>query len=132
MTAPSDDQWILLVEDEQAVQIILSRYLQTLGFAPCVADNGQLAFDILADRSDAALAAIFVDGQMPVMNGSQFLEELRRRRPALLRKTIWISGCSLLEPPGLAAACVPKPLWPKTISEALVKVGALAPSQLSD
>ncbi|MBS0658584.1 MAG: response regulator [Verrucomicrobia bacterium] len=128
MSALSTDQWILLVEDEEAVQVILSRYLRNLGFAPCVAANGQRAFDILASRSDSGLVAIFVDGQMPVMDGSQFLEELSRRRPALLRKTIWISGCNLAEPTGRAAASVPKPLWPKTISEALAKIGALIPA----
>lgn len=131
MNAPVESQpfgpgkWILLAEDDKGVQATLTRFLQNLGFDVALACNGEQAFAILDARSEATLAAIFVDGQMPVMDGNRFLQEVGQRRPALLRKTVWISGDRVPDYAGLAAAFVAKPLWPKAIKEALANIGAL-------
>lgn len=129
MNAPVAGQrqakWILLAEDDHGVQATLTRFLQNLGFEVALACNGEQAFAILDAHSESTLAAIFVDGQMPVMDGHRFLQEVGQRRPALLRKTVWISGDRVSDYAGLAAAFVPKPLWPKSIKEALTRIGAM-------
>ncbi|MBS0657216.1 MAG: response regulator [Verrucomicrobia bacterium] len=120
-TAP----WILVAEPDQAVQQTLVRYLGTLGFAVRAASSGSQALEILADRSRSSPSAIFVDSATADVNGHEFLHELRRRQPRLLQKSIWLAGGGDGDSTGLAAAWIPKPLWPKTISQALTKIGAL-------
>lgn len=67
---------ILLVEDNEDNREILAARLKRLGeFAIFTAGNGKEALDVAADaRPDL----IFMDLRMPVMDGYEAIEELRR------------------------------------------------------
>ncbi|MCA9664854.1 MAG: response regulator [Myxococcales bacterium] len=58
---------VLLVEDNKVNQLVARRTLEKLGCRVEVADNGQLAIDVLA--SDSAFDVVLMDVQMPVLDG---------------------------------------------------------------
>lgn len=56
----------LVVEDNPINQIVLKTQLEILGFTVEVADNGQIALDMIEPDK---FSVIFMDIQMPVMGG---------------------------------------------------------------
>jgi len=60
---------ILLVEDNELNQEIASSILTEAGFAVEIADNGQIALDMLQDARPGHYDLILMDVQMPVMDG---------------------------------------------------------------
>jgi two-component system, sensor histidine kinase and response regulator len=69
---------LLLVEDNAVNQLVASRMLQRLGFTVEFATDGKKAVDMVAaNRYDL----IFMDCQMPVMDGYQATEQIRRTEP---------------------------------------------------
>ncbi|MFN8547380.1 MAG: response regulator [Candidatus Eisenbacteria bacterium] len=67
----------LVGADSRAMRAILSGILKELGFEASSAAHGQEALDKLAAEGKPEL--ILLDWNMPVMDGYQFLVELRRR-----------------------------------------------------
>lgn len=75
-TAPSVSGRVLLAEDVEANQKLISLCLRRLGAEVEIAKNGQIAVEkALADDFDLVL----MDMQMPVMDGMQAVETLRSR-----------------------------------------------------
>ena len=69
---------LLLVEDNAVNQLVASRMLQRLGFTVEFATDGKKAVDMVAaNRYDL----VFMDCQMPVMDGFQATEQIRRTEP---------------------------------------------------
>ncbi|HEY2820545.1 MAG TPA: MHYT domain-containing protein [Candidatus Acidoferrum sp.] len=69
---------LLLVEDNAVNQLVASRMLQRLGFTVEFATDGKKAVEMVAaNRYDL----VFMDCQMPVMDGYQATEEIRRTEP---------------------------------------------------
>jgi two-component system, sensor histidine kinase and response regulator len=69
---------LLLVEDNAVNQLVASRMLQRLGFTVEFATDGKKAVDMVAaNRYDL----VFMDCQMPVMDGYQATEQIRRTEP---------------------------------------------------
>jgi two-component system sensor histidine kinase/response regulator len=66
---------ILLVEDNDINQIVASELLQDAGFVVDIADNGQIALDMI-EKQDYDL--VLMDMQMPVMDGVEATVALRR------------------------------------------------------
>ena len=66
----------LVVEDSRTNQRLVTIILKKLGFEVEIAENGQEALDKV-ERSDFDL--IFMDIQMPIMNGYEATRELRNR-----------------------------------------------------
>ncbi|WP_019616112.1 response regulator [Psychromonas ossibalaenae] len=61
---------ILLVEDNRVNQLVAQGILEELGFSADIAENGQQALSILqASLNNSAYQLIFMDCQMPVMDG---------------------------------------------------------------
>ncbi|MBL6763855.1 MAG: response regulator, partial [Verrucomicrobiae bacterium] len=75
LSRPGEGQ-ILLVEDDAALREIMCRTITGEGCSVVVAENGRRALDLLAGH---APRLILLDIMMPVMDGFQFLHELRRR-----------------------------------------------------
>ncbi|MCJ0763493.1 response regulator [Variovorax terrae] len=66
---------LLLVEDNDINQMVASEILRDAGFVVDIADNGQIALDMVArSRYDLVL----MDMQMPVMDGIAATREIRR------------------------------------------------------
>lgn len=67
---------ILIAEDNKVNQMVLSRMLAKLGHSPVIVENGKEVMDKLrSERYDL----VFMDVQMPVMNGLDTTREIRSR-----------------------------------------------------
>ena len=65
----------LIVDDSRVIRKVSRHILETLGFAVEEAENGQQALD----RCDTSMPdVILLDWNMPVMDGYEFLGNLRR------------------------------------------------------
>ena len=58
-----DEQWVLVVEDEAALQQIVQVALEEAGFAVAVSRNGEVAVEQL-ERQDRAFVALVTDVQL--------------------------------------------------------------------
>ena len=68
----------LIVDDSRTVRLILTRFLKEVGFQTLAeAGNGQEALDRLRDSKPEV---VLVDWNMPIMNGYEFLVEMRSHR----------------------------------------------------
>lgn len=65
----------LVVDDSRAIRMILSRTLDSLGYAVTPASNGQEALEAL-EREPSTCVAL-VDWNMPVMNGLELVKAVR-------------------------------------------------------
>lgn len=87
---------ILLIDDDATTNYVNQRLLKNSGVARHVdiAFNGQEALDYLANRNDAAgqltPEAIFLDVQMPVMDGFGFLERYSHLPPGQQARALFI------------------------------------------
>ncbi len=70
-------QHVLIVEDEPAIRQMVRRLLEKEGWKVQEAENGQAG---LRAVTESAPAIILLDLMMPVMNGFDFLRELRRNQ----------------------------------------------------
>ncbi|RYF43310.1 MAG: PAS domain-containing sensor histidine kinase [Comamonadaceae bacterium] len=66
---------VLLVEDNDINQLVARELLEDLGLVVEVADNGQIALDMV---QQAPYDLVFMDMQMPVMDGVTATREIRR------------------------------------------------------
>jgi len=70
---------VLVVDDEQNQRDILEMILESEGYEPVTAANGQRALDIARTQ---AFDAVLTDLKMPDMDGIALLSELQRAQPA--------------------------------------------------
>ncbi|MBD5541634.1 MAG: response regulator [Lachnospiraceae bacterium] len=68
---------ILLVEDVELNQEIAVAILEDAGFSTEVADNGQVAVDMIAQSEPGYYQLVLMDIQMPVMNGYEATKAIR-------------------------------------------------------
>ena len=80
---PDSERRILVVDDSVMNQKLTVVHLQRLGFAADVVSNGLEAVDACAQRP---YDVIFMDCEMPQMDGYQATEEIRRREEGTLRR----------------------------------------------
>jgi PAS domain S-box-containing protein len=74
-----DESTVLLVEDNVVNQKVFSAMLASIGYRVDVAENG---FDALEAMERHHYGAVFMDCQMPVMDGYQTTEKIREREGA--------------------------------------------------
>ncbi len=94
---------ILLIDDDEAVNFIHNRVIQKSGCAQEVAisRNGQEAIDFLTTMVDGKYPQpdlIFLDINMPVMNGWEFLEEYTKLEKEQKGKEIIVMLTTSLNP----------------------------------
>ena len=65
----------LIVDDSRVVRTMARRIVEDLGFAVGEAENGSTALDACNENMPDV---ILLDWNMPVLNGYEFLQELRR------------------------------------------------------
>jgi len=83
---------ILVVDDEPVIVRLLEDFFQRKGFNVLSAGSGNDAFEILM-HNDVDL--IITDIKMPQMDGKQFYDAVKERKPKLLEKLIFITGDTL-------------------------------------
>lgn len=71
----SDQKRVLIIEDEKPLSHALELKLQHEGFDVTVAGNGQEGLELLKSQS---FTVLLLDLIMPVMNGFQVLEEVKK------------------------------------------------------
>lgn len=81
---------ILVVEDELAVMLIMRRTLGSLGYSVLTAANGQMALELVASHRGLPISLVITDVIMPVMDGKEMSDLLRREYPKL--KILFTSG----------------------------------------
>lgn len=80
---------ILVLDDEKSIAEMLGEMLGLLGYTPTVCHAGAQALELI-DQEDFDL--IISDFRMPVMNGRQFYEQAVKKKPALARRVIFLTG----------------------------------------
>ena len=115
---------ILVVEDEAELRELMEQILSSLGYKVILASNGEEA---LSKVNELRLKPdlLITDVIMPVMNGRQLVEHLKRKYPDL--KVIYISGYSddITAQMGVLeseASFIQKPFNIKDIAEKVWKV----------
>lgn len=78
------DLKILLVEDNMINMKIETEILRTIGFTVETAENGRIAVEKTAASNPGDFDIILMDIQMPIMDGRQAAEEIRRLENPLL------------------------------------------------
>ncbi len=65
----------LIVDDSKVIRMVASRIVHDLGFQTREAANGQVALELCREEMPSV---VLLDWNMPVMNGLEFLRELRK------------------------------------------------------
>ncbi len=129
-------QRLLVVEDNEANQMVIQRLLEKLGHESEVVPNGQAALDRLAqDRFDAVL----MDCQMPVMDGYTATRQIRAGKVAGLDVRIPIIALTAYAMPDDRKKCfeagmddyVSKPLRTEQLQAALSRNRVRVPENRS-
>jgi CheY-like chemotaxis protein len=68
---------VLVVEDNEDIRDAVAESLEDAGYDVWVAADGAIAIDALRNSNDLP-CVILLDLMMPVMDGAQFLQEMRR------------------------------------------------------
>ena len=106
---------ILIVDDESAVREILEDVLAEEGFVVYSAANGAQALEILAKCKLPSL--ILLDVMMPVMDGVEFLKELRASEK-LKRIPVLVTSATGQKPQAVEGF-LPKPISLASLLEAV-------------
>jgi len=67
---------IIVCDDSWGIQLLFKEYLKDLGFEYLMAKNGKEAIELLKNNKDIVL--IFIDIEMPVMNGIDTINMIRK------------------------------------------------------
>jgi len=73
---------VLLVDDEELIRGVAAEMLERLGYEPVCAANGREAVEAVRSRP-GYFRCVLLDIAMPVMNGWQAAEEIRKLDPGL-------------------------------------------------
>ncbi len=87
--APSGNETVLVVEDEDGIRELVRRILADAGYEVLEAGDGKEAL-LVADRHDGPIHLLLTDVVMPGMSGGELGEALTGLRPDL--EVIYISG----------------------------------------
>jgi two-component system, cell cycle sensor histidine kinase and response regulator CckA len=85
----SGTETILVVDDEEYIRDLGSRFLKKAGYEVITASNGKEALDTYQERGHK-IALVLLDLMMPEMGGKQCLEELLQLNPSI--KVVIASG----------------------------------------
>lgn len=88
-TAPRGSETLLVVEDEDAVRLLIRTVLEQNGYRILEASGGAEAME-LAKQHPNSIQLIVTDVVMPEMGGRQLVEALRRMHPKA--KVLYLSG----------------------------------------
>jgi CheY-like chemotaxis protein len=75
-TSHNNRPTVMVVDDDDAVRVIVRAVLEDEGYRVLIAESGSLGLEMLAGVTPSL---ILLDYMMPEMNGSEFLRALRQR-----------------------------------------------------
>ena len=119
---------VLLAEDNELNREIGVELIGMLGAEVKCAENGQAAFEMFRDMPDGSFDLIFMDIQMPVMNGFEATRAIRslpggrgRKIPIVaMSANAFVEDIRACERAGMNAH-VPKPVSIQSLAEAMQK-----------
>lgn len=82
---------ILAVDDEPILRMLLSDMLSEAGYSVDLAENGEVAMELL--MQDASYDLLIVDMDMPKMDGVSLCRKTKEYFPALKQRFLFITGC---------------------------------------
>ncbi len=117
-------EWVLVVDDEEAIREVVRKMLEKNGYRVVTAVNGVEAISIYKEKQKL-IDAVITDMAMPVMDGAAAITSLKSINPAV--KVIASSGLSIHENMDKAAAAgvscfIPKPYTAETVLEKLAEI----------
>lgn len=123
--------YALIVDDSRAIRSLLTRPLRELGFTTLDAGHGQAALDVLATCTPLPTLAL-VDWNMPVMDGLEFVRNVRRNERLHSLKIMMITTEVEAERIQLALDAgadeyLMKPFTMEALSEKLALLGFVRP-----
>jgi len=118
---------VLVVEDNPTNQLVIEGLLRTLGITVDLAANGEEAITALSGISNHAL--VFMDCQMPVLDGYQATQRIRSPETGVINRDIPIIAMTANAMAGDREKCLnsgmddylSKPIEPKSVIEMLKK-----------
>lgn len=79
----------LIIDDSSTVRSIIQKMLTSMGFECLQASDGKLAYEALENASGVEVA--FVDWNMPVMTGIQFVQLVREKAKYSTMKLVMVT-----------------------------------------
>jgi CheY-like chemotaxis protein len=89
LSSPLSGLRMLFIDDEAPLRNSVVAFAELRGFTALTAGDGRAALELLRT---AEIDAVVCDLRMPGMDGATFLQHLRRERPALAARTIFVTG----------------------------------------
>lgn len=116
----------LVIDDSSTVRTIISKMLSSFGIESIHAGDGQEAFSLLEKSTDIEIA--FVDWNMPVMNGLQFVKKVNSDSKYKDVKLVMVTTETELSQITTALECgvheyIMKPFTPDAFKEKLALLG---------
>ena len=119
----------LVIDDSKAMRLFLKSIVQDLGFESVDAADGKLALD--AADAHAPLDLALVDWNMPVMNGLEFVQNIRKNPRFQAMKIVMVTTENSME--AMTAALdagaddfLMKPIMKEMVSDKLTILGLLS------
>ena len=72
---------VLVVDDDESIRIIYSEFLRNCGFSVVSAIDGQNAIEKV--KENPGIKLVFMDGDMPIMDGWEATKKIKMLRPDL-------------------------------------------------
>lgn len=119
---------ILIVDDNSAAREIMREYLGAMGFQTSAASSGKDALDMLQNGNKEPYDAVFVDWQMPNMDGVQTIREMYQLEqlklmPAVVLVTAYDMSEMIKMAEGLKVdGYLAKPVSQSTLYDAIVSI----------
>ena len=112
----------LVVEDDESTRLLLRTLVESQGCTVDEAKDGEEALDLLDAGDDYSV--ILLDIALPKVSGTDVMEHLFIRNPALLQRVIVVTGLNIEEIRKLFPTichALPKPVIPKRLMDSIHK-----------
>lgn len=97
---------ILVVDDEEAICVLLKMHLEGIGFRVELAQNGESALEVLQEFN---IDAVITDQDMPGMKGTDLFKRACLAQPHLQERFLFISGNLAYAQAGFPGRMIQKP-----------------------
>ncbi|MBI3831017.1 MAG: response regulator [Planctomycetes bacterium] len=107
---------VLIVDDEEAICVLIKMKLELLGYAIRTAMSGDDALDILRE---GCVDAVVTDQDLPGMKGTEFYKRATILQPHLRKRFLFITGNTVLGEADFPSRLLHKPFDLEVLGEAV-------------